>query len=82
MFGNQILFSIENWKVLHLNRTTQTKRSRVGKIWRAHKLAEKDVGITVNSKLSLSLSVMLLCKEPPLHYKYKQDNGVLPTLVL
>lgn len=67
---------------MHLNRISQTEISRVGNIWIANRLAEKDVGITVNHKLSMSLSVMMLRKEPPLYYKYKQDNGVLPTLLL
>lgn len=44
----------------------------MGNIWTANRLAEKDVGITVNHNLSMSLSVMLLHKEPSLYYKYKQ----------
>lgn len=45
-------------------------------------MAEKDVGITVNDELSMSLNVMLSGGEPPLYYKYKQDNGVLSALLL
>lgn len=82
MFGNQMLVNTENWEVLLLNKVTQTKSCRAGNIWRANRLAAKDVGITVNHKLSMSPSVMLSRREPPSYYKYKQDNGVLPSLLL